>query len=82
MITYYIMEGDNQMNHLNQEQTIHQLNELLGEDVTNLFEEGLKNAGEHGHPSFVVKNSKGAEIQVSVEWDKEADVLYYSIHSE
>ncbi|WP_042148701.1 hypothetical protein [Paucisalibacillus sp. EB02] len=70
------------MNNLNQEQTIQQLNDLLGEDVTQIFEEQLKIAGEHGDPSFVVKNSKGEEIHVSVEWDKEADVLHYSIHSD
>jgi hypothetical protein len=70
------------MTNLNQEQAVKQLNELLGEDVTRTFEEQLQIAGEHGNPNFIVKNSKGTEVLVSVEWDKEADVLHYLVHQE
>ena len=69
------------MNNLSHKQVINHLNKLLGEDVTSAFEEQLQNAGEHGYPSFSVENSKGKEIQVMVDWDKEADVLSYSIYS-
>ncbi|MEN2465095.1 hypothetical protein [Ornithinibacillus sp. JPR2-1] len=61
------------------DQIIKELNELLNEDVTNAFEEQLKDAGEHGIPSFIISNQEGKEIEVAVEWDKEADQLYYKI---
>jgi hypothetical protein len=70
------------MNKLSHEQVIEELNKLLGEDVSNSFEEQLQIAGDHGYPSFSVRNSKGTEIQVIVDWDKEADILSFSFYSD
>ncbi|WP_047985999.1 hypothetical protein [Ornithinibacillus californiensis] len=67
------------MEKLTHEEMIKRLNELLDEDVTKPFEEQLENAGEHGHPSFAVSNSEGKTVEIGVEWDKEADQLYFTI---
>jgi hypothetical protein len=67
------------MDKLTHEEVIKQLNEILHEDVTKAFEEQLENAGEHGHPNFSVSNNEGKTVEIGVEWDKEADQLYFSI---
>ena len=70
------------MQNLSHEQVIEKLTKILHEDITDSFEEQLENAGDHGYPSFLVKNSKGREVQIKVDWDKEADILSFSIDSE
>ncbi|WP_010098775.1 hypothetical protein [Ornithinibacillus scapharcae] len=67
------------MLNLSHEEVIKELKEILKEDITNRFEEELSNAGEHGEPSFMVENREGKAVEVFVEWDKEADQLFYSI---
>ncbi|MFS0672146.1 hypothetical protein [Ornithinibacillus sp. 179-J 7C1 HS] len=67
------------MNQLSHEEVIKQLNKLLSEDVTEVFEEQLREAGEHGNPSFTISGRNGMEIVVAVEWDKESDQLYFRI---
>ncbi|WP_026905846.1 hypothetical protein [Paucisalibacillus globulus] len=70
------------MHNLSHNQAIEKVNELLGEDLRYNFEEQLETAGDHGYPSFLVKNSKGKEVQIMVDWDKEADILSFTIGSE
>ncbi|SHG51581.1 hypothetical protein [Ornithinibacillus halophilus] len=67
------------MDNLSHEQAIILLNELLNEDVKEIFEEELKNAGEHGDPVFQVTNSEGMKVNVEVEWNQEGDYLVYAI---
>ncbi|GGA81336.1 hypothetical protein [Ornithinibacillus halotolerans] len=68
------------MKYLSHEKAINHVNNILGEDVSKEFEKQLSVAGEHGDRNFFVGNSKGKEIEVGVEWDKEADQLTYFIH--
>ncbi|MFD2045386.1 hypothetical protein ACFSTA_17010 [Ornithinibacillus salinisoli] len=70
------------MRNLKREQAIELLNDLFGENVKEKFEEQVKNAGEHGNPSFVINNAEGKMVEVKVDWDKEADVLSYSINED
>ncbi|SET10667.1 hypothetical protein SAMN05216389_105188 [Oceanobacillus limi] len=70
------------MDNLDQEQVINMLNTLLGEDIREEFETQLKEAGEHGNPSFIVANSGGSTAEVFVEWNKEGDYLSYSINED
>jgi hypothetical protein len=67
------------MEHLTYEQTIEQLTELFGENIKNTFDEQLKQAGEHGTPNFNLENSKGQSVEIWVDWDKESDLLSYTI---
>lgn len=69
------------MMNLSHEEVIKQLKDILKEDITRTFKEQLSLAGEHGEPSFIVENSEGKAIEVFVEWDKEADQLFYSINT-
>ncbi|RDW17767.1 hypothetical protein [Oceanobacillus chungangensis] len=70
------------MKNLPLSQAIKLINVILEEDVTNKFNEQAENAGEHGDPSFVVTNSRGESVEVFVDWNKEEDVLSYSINED
>ncbi|AXI08492.1 hypothetical protein CV093_06290 [Oceanobacillus sp. 143] len=70
------------MKNLPRSQALIIINEILEEDVTDKFNEQAENAGEHGDPSFVVTNSRGESVEVFVDWNKEEDILSYSINEE
>ena len=70
------------MKNLPRSQAIKIINEILEEDVTDKFNEQVENAGEHGDPSFVVTNSRGESVEVFVDWNKEEDILSYSINED
>ncbi|WP_249870078.1 hypothetical protein [Oceanobacillus saliphilus] len=70
------------MEYLTREQAIEKLNDLLEDDVKENFMEQEKNAGEHGDPTFVVSNRKGFSAEVGIDWNKEADLLIYTIQED
>ncbi|RLL46619.1 hypothetical protein D8M04_05280 [Oceanobacillus piezotolerans] len=70
------------MDNLTREQTLDMLNDLLEEDVSSKFNEQLQYVGEHGEPSFVVANNEGKSVEVFVDWNKEADLLSFSINED
>ncbi|GIO25874.1 hypothetical protein [Ornithinibacillus bavariensis] len=67
------------MEKLTYEQAIEQLTKLFGENVKNTFDEQLKIAGEHGIPNFNLENNEGLSVEIWVDWDKESDLLSYTI---
>lgn len=38
--------------------------------------------GEHGYPSFLVTSSRGESVEVLLDWNKEEDILSYSINED
>ncbi|AXI09288.1 hypothetical protein CUC15_10285 [Oceanobacillus zhaokaii] len=70
------------MKNLPRSEAIKIVNVILEEDVTDKFKEQAENAGEHGDPSFVVTNSHGESVEVFVDWNKEEDILSYSINED
>ncbi|MFD1607437.1 hypothetical protein [Oceanobacillus luteolus] len=70
------------MKNLTREQAIQFVNDLFKEDLSSAFNEQADQAGENGDPSFVVKNSKGDEVEVFVDWNKEEDILSYAINED
>ncbi|MUK88491.1 hypothetical protein GMD78_08810 [Ornithinibacillus sp. L9] len=70
------------MRNLKHEQAIELLTNLLGENVEEEFAEQVKNAGEHGNPSFIISNQEGNTVEVMVDWLKEADELVYTINED
>ncbi|PAE27930.1 hypothetical protein CHI07_17195 [Paenibacillus sp. 7884-2] len=70
------------MKNLTRDQAIERLNLLLHEDVADILNEQVKNAGEHGDPSFLVTNSRGKSVEVFLDWNKEEDILSYSINED
>ncbi|MGJ9460274.1 hypothetical protein [Oceanobacillus sp. CF4.6] len=70
------------MKNLPRSQAIEIINEFLEEDVSEIFNEQAKNAGEHGDPSFVVTNSKGESVEVFIDWNEEEDILSYSVNED
>ncbi|WP_067729631.1 hypothetical protein [Oceanobacillus damuensis] len=67
------------MKNLTREQAIEKLNNLLEDEVQANFMEQEKKAGEHGDSTFLVSNRKGFTAEVEIDWNKEADLLTYSI---
>ncbi|WP_156288507.1 hypothetical protein [Oceanobacillus salinisoli] len=67
------------MKNLTREQAIERLQEILGENVREKFEKEEKNAGEHGDPNFAISNNEGTTVEVYIDWNKEEDLLSYSL---
>lgn len=70
------------MKNLTREQALGIVNDVLKEDLDKSFNQQVINAGERGEPSFMLTNSKGESVEVFVDWNKEEDVLSYTINED